>query len=79
MQAPYSESTITPEAILNITPSPATTVQTLLNSQPSIYATTGATNGMETNIKFRAFSDGEVRRNGLFPELPWVHHCVEYG
>jgi iron complex outermembrane receptor protein len=59
MQAPFSESAITPEAILNITPSPATTVQTLLNTQPSIYATTGATNGMETSIKFRSFSDGE--------------------
>ncbi|HEY2446479.1 MAG TPA: TonB-dependent receptor [Rhizomicrobium sp.] len=59
MQAPFTESTITPEAILNITPSPATTVQTLLNTQPSIYATTGATNGMETDIKFRSFSDGE--------------------
>ena len=58
-QAPYTESLITPEAILNITPSPATTVQTLLNTQPSIYATTGATNGMETSIKFRSFSDGE--------------------
>lgn len=55
----FTESTITPEAILNITPSPATTVQTLLTTQPSIYATTGATNGMETNIKFRSFSDGE--------------------
>ncbi|HLW24528.1 MAG TPA: TonB-dependent receptor [Steroidobacteraceae bacterium] len=59
MQAQFSESAITPEAILNITPSPATTVQTLLNTQPSIYATTGATNGMETTIKFRSFSDGE--------------------
>jgi iron complex outermembrane receptor protein len=59
MRATFSESVITPEAILNITPSPATTVQTLLNTQPSIYATTGATNGMETDIKFRAFSDGE--------------------
>jgi outer membrane receptor protein involved in Fe transport len=59
IQAPYTESTITPEAILNITPSPAMTVQTLLNTQPSIYATTGATNGMETDIKFRAFADGE--------------------
>lgn len=59
MQAPYTESSITPEAILNITPSPATTVQTLLNTQPSIYATTGGTNGMETDIKFRSFSDGE--------------------
>ena len=58
-QAPFTESTITPAAILNITPSPATTVQTLLNNQPSIYATTGATNGMETQIKFRSFSDGE--------------------
>lgn len=35
INAPYTESTITPEAILNITPSPATTVQTLLNTQPS--------------------------------------------
>jgi len=59
MRATFSESTITPEAILNITPSPATTVQTLLNTQPSIYATTGATNGMETDIKFRSFADGE--------------------
>jgi len=59
MKAPYTESTITPEAILNITPSPAMTVQTLLNTQPSIYATVGATNGMETDIKFRSFVDGE--------------------
>ena len=59
MKAQYSESTITPEAILNITPSPAMTVQTLLNTQPSIYATVGATNGMETDIKFRSFVDGE--------------------
>jgi outer membrane receptor protein involved in Fe transport len=59
LRATFSQSAITPEAILNITPSPATTVQTLLNTQPSIYATTGATNGMETDIKFRAFSDGE--------------------
>jgi iron complex outermembrane receptor protein len=59
MKATFSESGITPEAILNLTPSPATTVQTLLNTQPSIYATTGATNGMETDIKFRSFSDGE--------------------
>ncbi|HEV2363644.1 MAG TPA: TonB-dependent receptor [Caulobacteraceae bacterium] len=59
MKAPYTQSVITPEAILNITPSPATTVQTLLNTQPSIYATTGATNGMETDIKFRSFFDGE--------------------
>lgn len=59
MQSTFSESAITPEAILNITPSPATTIQTLLNTQPSIYATTGATNGMETSIKFRSFSDGE--------------------
>jgi iron complex outermembrane receptor protein len=59
MRSTFSESTITPEAILNVTPSPATTVQTLLNTQPSIYATTGATNGMETTIKFRSFSDGE--------------------
>jgi outer membrane receptor protein involved in Fe transport len=59
LKAPYTESTITPEAILNITPSPAMTVQTLLNTQPSIYATTGATNGMETDIKFRSFADGE--------------------
>jgi outer membrane receptor protein involved in Fe transport len=59
MKATFSQSTITPEAILNITPSPATTVQTLLNTQPSIYATVGATNGMETDIKFRSFVDGE--------------------
>src|SRR5215469_1176412 len=59
MKATFTESGITPEAILNLTPSPATTVQTLLNTQPSIYATTGATNGMETDIKFRSFSDGE--------------------
>lgn len=59
LHVPFTESTITPEAILNITPSPATTIQTLLNTQPSIYATTGGTNGMETEIKFRSFSDGE--------------------
>ena len=59
MKSTFTQSTITPEAILNITPSPAMTVQTLLNTQPSIYATVGATNGMETDIKFRSFVDGE--------------------
>jgi len=59
MKSTFTASEITPEAILNITPSPAMTVQTLLNTQPSIYATVGATNGMETDIKFRAFVDGE--------------------
>ena len=59
MKSTFTESTITPEAILNISPSPAMTVQTLLNTQPSIYATVGATNGMETDIKFRSFVDGE--------------------
>lgn len=59
MKSTFSESSITPEAILNLTPSPAMTVQTLLATQPSIYATTGGTNGMETDIKFRSFSDGE--------------------
>ena len=59
MKSTFTESTITPEAILNVSPSPAMTVQTLLNTQPSIYATVGATNGMETDIKFRSFVDGE--------------------
>ena len=59
MKSTFTESAITPEAILNASPSPANTVQTLLNTQPSIYASVGATNGMETDIKFRSFVDGE--------------------
>jgi iron complex outermembrane receptor protein len=59
MKATFTQSNISEEAILNASPSPASTIQTLLNTEPSIYATTGATNGMETDIKFRSFSDGE--------------------
>lgn len=59
MKATFTQSTIPQEKILNASPGPATTIQTLLNTEPSIYATTGGANGMETNIKFRSFADGE--------------------
>ncbi|MDE2264443.1 MAG: TonB-dependent receptor [Alphaproteobacteria bacterium] len=59
MKAAFTESTISQETLLNESPGPTTTVQTLLNKEPSIYATTGGANGMETNIKFRSFADGE--------------------
>ncbi len=59
MKATFTQSTISQEKILNASPGPTTTIQTILNTEPSIYATTGGANGMETDIKFRAFSDGE--------------------
>jgi outer membrane receptor protein involved in Fe transport len=59
LKAVYTESSISKEQILNLSPSPATSLQTMLNTQPSIYATTGGPNGMNTNIKFRSFADGE--------------------
>ena len=59
MKAAFTESTISKETILNASPGPGTSMQTLLNTQPSIYAVTGGPNGMNTNIKFRSFVDGE--------------------
>src|SRR5208337_1200789 len=59
MKVTYTQSTIDQEQILNLSPGPTTSVQTLLNTEPSIYATTGGANGMETDIKFRSFADGE--------------------
>jgi outer membrane receptor protein involved in Fe transport len=58
-KATYTQSTISKEQILNFSPGPAGNVQTLLNTEPSIYATAGGPNGMNTNIKFRSFYDGE--------------------
>jgi outer membrane receptor protein involved in Fe transport len=59
MKAVFTQSTISKETILNASPSPATNVQTLLNTEPSIYAVAGGPNGVNTTIKFRSFSDGE--------------------
>ncbi|HWA30202.1 MAG TPA: TonB-dependent receptor [Rhizomicrobium sp.] len=59
MKATYTQSTISQETILNASPGPTTSIQTLLNTEPSIYATTGGPSGMETDVKFRSFSDGE--------------------
>lgn len=59
MKVTYTQSRISEEQILNLSPGPTTSIQTLLNTEPSIYATTGGANGMETDIKFRSFSDGE--------------------
>jgi outer membrane cobalamin receptor len=55
LTAPASESVINENTIRDLLPTPSTTVETLLNSQPSIVATSGGPNGVRTKIFFRAF------------------------
>ncbi|OYV40020.1 MAG: hypothetical protein B7Z81_02570, partial [Acidocella sp. 20-61-6] len=57
LKSTYSASTITRQAIE--TASPATTAQQLLTREPSIYATNNGPNGVNENVTFRAFNDGQ--------------------
>ncbi|HEY4443860.1 MAG TPA: TonB-dependent receptor [Steroidobacteraceae bacterium] len=59
IETQYSQSTITAEQIDNLSLGPTTTVQTLLNLQPSILAYTDGPLGTRQNINFRAFASGE--------------------
>lgn len=53
----YSESTITSDALKNL--SPQESLQTLLAAQPSIFAYQNGPNGVGANIYFRAFNSGQ--------------------
>jgi len=57
--ATYTTGLIGRETILNASPGPATNIQSLLNSQPSIEAVSGGPNGMNTQVTFRSFADGQ--------------------
>lgn len=57
LKTTFSEGRISDEQILNA--SPATTVQGLLSTQPSIYVQVAGPNGVLNSTKFRSFSDGE--------------------
>jgi outer membrane receptor protein involved in Fe transport len=57
LNTPYSESTITAERVENL--SPQESLQTMLASQPSIYAYQDGPNGVGANIYYRAFNSGE--------------------
>lgn len=59
LKAAFTQSTISKEIIRNASPGVTTTVQTLLNQEPSITAVTSGPSGMRTDIKFRAFNDGQ--------------------
>jgi iron complex outermembrane receptor protein len=59
MTTPYSASTVTAETIETLSPGATVTVQTLLNSQPSIIATTDGPLGTRSNVFFRAFNSGQ--------------------
>jgi iron complex outermembrane receptor protein len=59
LETTYSEGTITAEELRTLSPGPSTTVETLLNKQPSIIAFTDGPLGTRTNINFRAFNSGE--------------------
>jgi hypothetical protein len=59
MKASFTESVIGIDTIQNSSTGPGSTIQTLLNSQPSILADQGGANGMNTKVTFRSFSDGE--------------------
>jgi iron complex outermembrane receptor protein len=56
---PYTEGAINENVIRDLLPTPSTTVETLLNSQPSIVATSAGPNGVRTKIFFRAFDSGQ--------------------
>ncbi len=53
--ATFTESVIPAETVRNLSPGPSTTVQTMLNEEPSIFAYTAGPNGVETSISFRSF------------------------
>jgi len=53
----YSESTITSETVENL--SPQNSLQTMLASQPSIFAYQNGPNGVGATIYFRAFNSGQ--------------------
>lgn len=55
----YSEGTITSDVIRNLSPAAAVTVQTMLNTQPSVFAYTNGPLGTGTNVNFRAFNSGQ--------------------
>jgi hypothetical protein len=61
-KATFTESIIGEETLRNLAPGATTTVQTLLNRIPSVFADTAGPNGMRTDIKFRAFVDGQFAR-----------------
>ncbi len=56
---PYTENVIPSEDIRNLSPGAASTAQTLLGSQPSIFVYTNGPLGVETSIYFRAFNSGQ--------------------
>ncbi len=56
---PYTESVISSEDVRNLSPGAASTAQTLLGSQPSIFVYTNGPLGVETSIYFRAFNSGQ--------------------
>jgi len=57
LTSPYSQSTITSDALRNI--SEQDSLQTMLSSQPSIFTYQNGPNGVGANIFFRAFNSGQ--------------------
>ena len=73
LTTPYTVSTITRQDLAELPLSATTTIQTLLNTQPSIIAYTDGPLGSRTNVFFRAFNSGQfaetydgVELNDLF-------------
>jgi iron complex outermembrane recepter protein len=59
LTSPYSVGTVTSDTLRNTPLSPTVTIQTLLNGQLSINATTNGPLGVGTNITFRGFDAGQ--------------------
>jgi iron complex outermembrane receptor protein len=59
IETQYSESTISAQEIAELSRGPTTTIQTLLNFEPSLFAFTDGPVGTRTTVYFRAFSSGE--------------------
>ena len=63
LTAPYSQSTITQQAITNA--SPAATAYSLLTRQPSVYANATGPNGVQSTVTFRGFNDSQFTESFL--------------
>lgn len=59
LTATYTESTITREAVQNLSAGASNSIQTMLNDQPSVFAYTNGPLGVSTDINFRAFNSGQ--------------------
>ena len=59
LTAAFTEDTIPADTVRNLSPASTTTIQTLLNQEPSMFNYADGPFGMRTTTNFRAFNSGE--------------------